>query len=89
MKTIRLYKFKDSISRKMPLFSEQSNLNSLNDLMQSDLMDVEIVTEYIIDISDDVLVEKLQDSKLLELCNDAKETIEHYFVTTIDNYDLI
>ncbi|MDH6253485.1 hypothetical protein M2347_003212 [Chryseobacterium sp. H1D6B] len=89
MKTIHLYKFKDSISRKMPLFSEQSNLNSLNDLMQSDLMDVEIVTEYIIDISDDIPAEKLTHSALLELCTAAKETIEHYFVTTVDNYDVI
>ncbi|ASW75803.1 heme oxygenase [Chryseobacterium piperi] len=89
MKTIQLYKFKDSVTKKIPLFKEDSSLNTLNDLMYTDLMDVEIVTEYIIDIGDDFVFEDLQNSELLIVCTLARETIEHYFVTAISDYDLI
>jgi hypothetical protein len=89
MKTIRLYKFKDSISRKIPLFNKESSLSTLNDFMQTDLMDVEIVTEYIINTTDDYIFEDLSNTELLQLCAVARETIEHYFVTTNNDYDLI
>lgn len=91
MKTIRLYKFKDSISQKKPLFKEDFSLNTLNDLMQINNMDVEVVTEYVIDISNDVNCDNLATSKLLSLCASARHTIEHYFMTTINtiDYDLI
>ncbi|SDQ76234.1 hypothetical protein SAMN05421664_2496 [Chryseobacterium soldanellicola] len=89
MKTIRLYKFKDIISKKIPLFSKESSLNTLNELIYTELMDVEIVTEYIINTSNDFIFEEVSKSELLQLCSIAKETIEHYFVTTNNDYDLI
>ncbi|GAA5083382.1 hypothetical protein GCM10023210_01980 [Chryseobacterium ginsengisoli] len=89
MNTIRLYKFKDSISRKMQFLSKESNLDSLDDPIHSKLLDIEIVTEYIINISNDFIYEDLSYSELIHLCSSARKTIEHYFVKSNIDYDLI
>lgn len=89
MKTIHLFQFKDSISREIPFFDENQQLNSLNDLMTFDLKNTEKVTEFIVEIPDDFAFEDTKKDELLIMCKDAKETIDHYFNTFSDDYDLI
>lgn len=89
MKTITLYKFKDSITQKLPLLREKSLLNSLNDLMAIELLDTEIITEYTMDVPDDFNFEYHSNEELLELCKTSKNFIDHHFVTTLNDYDVI
>ena len=89
METIRLYKFKDSISKKMQFLNKESNLDDLDESMQTKLLDVEIVTEYVINISNDFIYENVSYKELIQLCSSARETIEHYFVKTNNDFDLI
>ncbi|RKE86627.1 heme oxygenase [Epilithonimonas arachidiradicis] len=89
MKTIRLYKFKNYITQKMPLLKEKSLLSSLNDLMAIDLLDTEILTEYTIDVPDDFNFEYHSNEELLELCKASKSFIDYHFVTTLNDYDVI
>ncbi|OCK50767.1 hypothetical protein BA768_18795 [Chryseobacterium sp. CBo1] len=89
MKTITLYKFKDSVSQMMPLLKAKSHLNSLNDLMAINLLDTEIITEYTINIPDDFNFEYCSNEELLELCKTSKSFIDHHFVTTLNDYDVI
>ena len=89
MKTIILYKFKNSVTQKMPLLKEKSLLSSLNDLMAIDLLDTEIITEYTIDVPDDFNFEYHSDEELLELCKTSKSFIDYHFVTTLNDYDVI
>lgn len=89
MNTIRLYKFKDSISRKIPFLSKESNLDTLNDPIHSKFLDIDIVTEYVINISNDFIYEELSYRELIRLCSSARETIEHYFIKNNNDYDLI
>ncbi|MCJ7935901.1 MAG: heme oxygenase [Chryseobacterium sp.] len=89
MKTIHIFKFKDSITRKIPFFKEEHRLETLNDFIDFDLMDTEIVTEYIIEIHDDFIFEDTSKDDLLLMCKNAKETIEHYFVVRLNDYDVI
>ncbi|RKT01947.1 heme oxygenase [Chryseobacterium defluvii] len=89
MKTIHLFQFKNSITHKIPFFSEESKINTLNDLMGSDLINTEKVTEFIIDIPDDFIFEDTGKDDLLRLCEKAKETIDHYFTTSLNDYDVL
>ncbi|UKB82069.1 heme oxygenase [Chryseobacterium sp. MEBOG06] len=89
MKTIHLFQFKNSFSRNIPFFKEECRLDNLNDLMTYDLMNTEKVTEFIIDIHDDFIFEDTSRQDLLKMCKNAKETIEHYFVTDLNDYDVI
>ena len=89
MKTIILYKFKNSVTKKMPLLKEKSLLSSLNDLMAIDLLDTEILTEYTIDVPDDFNFEYHSNEELLELCKASKSFIDYHFVTTLNDYDVI
>ncbi|MGD1320695.1 heme oxygenase [Chryseobacterium sp. 2R14A] len=89
MKTITLYKFKDSITLKMPLLKEKILLSSFNDLIAIDLLDTEIITEYTIDVHEDFNFEYHSNEELLELCKTSKSFIDHHFVTTLNDYDVI
>lgn len=89
MKTITLYQFKDSITQKLPLLREKSLLNSLNDLMAIELLDTERITEYTMDVPDDFNFEYHSNEELLELCKTSKKFIDHHFVTTLHDYDVI
>lgn len=89
MKTIHLFQFKNSISRKIPFFKEEHGLDNLNDLMTFDLMNTEKVTEFIIEVHDDFIFEDKTGDDLLAMCQNAKHTIEHYFATTMNDYDVI
>ncbi len=73
----------------MPLLREKSLLNSLNDLMAIELLDTEIITEYTMDVPDDFNFEYHSNEELLELCKTSKRFIEHHFVTTLNDYDVI
>lgn len=88
MKIIQLFQYKDSISSKMPFFEEENQLNSLNDLMAFNLMNTEKVTEFIIEIEDDFAFEDAKQEELLMMCKNAKESIDHYFNTVLDDYTL-
>lgn len=55
MKTIHLFQFKNSITRKPPFFKEECRLDNLNDLM----MNTEKVTEFIIEVHDDFIFEDM------------------------------
>lgn len=89
MNTIRLYKFKDSITRKIPFLNKESNLDVLDDPRQITTLDIQIVTEYVINISSDFIYENLSYKELMHLCSSAKQTIEHYFIKNNNDYDLI
>ncbi|MFP3835544.1 heme oxygenase [Chryseobacterium sp. SIMBA_028] len=89
MKTIHLFQFKNSISLKIPFFKEESKLDDLNDLMTYDLMNTEKVTEFIIEVHEDFIFEDTSRESLLQMCKNAKEIIEHYFVTELNDYDVI
>lgn len=89
MKTVHLFQFKESITSKVPFFNDKYQLQDLNDLMQSDLMNTEKVTEYIIDVPDDFMVENTPKEDLLRICLQAKDSVVHHFVTTLNDDDVL
>ncbi|MDP9955421.1 hypothetical protein J2X97_001058 [Epilithonimonas hungarica] len=89
MKTIKLYKFKDYISREMPFLGEKSILSSLNDLMAIDLIDTEKIAEYTVDVPDDFSFENYSNEELMKLCEISRNVIDHHFITTLNDYDVI
>ncbi|WP_153393753.1 heme oxygenase [Chryseobacterium vaccae] len=89
MKIIHLFQFKNSFFRKIPFFKEECRLDSLNDLMVYDLMNTEKVSEFIIEVHDDFIFEDTPREDLLWMCKNARDTIEHYFATTLNDYDVI
>jgi len=89
MKKIKLYIFKDSITQEMPVFKDKSMLISLNDMMGIDIIDTEKVTEYSIDVPDDFDFENYPNDRLIKLCNDSKNFVEHHFITILNDYDVM
>nr|WP_199161667.1 heme oxygenase [Elizabethkingia sp. ASV34] len=87
MKIIHLFRFNDSIFRKIPFFKEEHRLKT--DVMEIDLMNIEIVTEYIVKTHDDFSFDNTSGNDLLSMCKKAQKTIEHYFVIKLDHYDFI
>ncbi|KAA2222891.1 heme oxygenase [Chryseobacterium sp. ES2] len=87
MKTIHLFRFNDSIFRKIPFFKEEHRLKT--DVTEIDLMNIEIVTEYIVKTHDDFSFDNTSGNDLLSMCKKAQKTIEHYFVIKLDHYDFI
>lgn len=87
MKTIHLFRFNDSIFRKIPFFKEEHRLKT--DVTELDLMNIEIVTEYIVKTHDDFSFDNTSKNDLLSMCKKAQKTIEHYFVIRLDRYDFI
>jgi len=87
MKTIHLFRFNDSIFRKIPFFKEEHRLKT--DVTELDLMNIEIVTEYIVKTHDDFSFDNTSGNDLLSMCKKAQKTIEHYFVIKLDHYDFI
>ncbi len=87
MKTIHLFQFKNSIFRKIPFFKEEHRLKT--DLTEFELMNIEVVTEFIVKIPDDFIFEDTSENDLLSICKKAKKTIEHYFVVGLNDYDVI
>lgn len=87
MKTIHLFRFNDSIFRKIPFFKEEHRLET--DVTELDLMNIEIVTEYIVKTHDDFSFDNTSRNDLLSMCKKAQKTIEHYFVIKLDCYDFI
>lgn len=57
--------------------------------MTVDLMDIDLVTEFLIDVPDEFSGENIHHQKLLEICKNAKKYIEHYFVIFNKDYDII
>ncbi|WP_213278748.1 heme oxygenase [Chryseobacterium indologenes] len=87
MKTIHLFRFNDSIFRKIPFFKEEHRLKT--DVIELDLMNIEIVTEYIVKTHDDFSFDNTSGNDLLSMCKKAQKTIEHYFVIRLDHFDFI
>ncbi|MCD9615997.1 heme oxygenase [Chryseobacterium gleum] len=87
MKTIHLFRFNNSIFRKIPFFKEEDRLKT--DVTEIDLMEIEIVTEYIVKTNDDFSFDNTSVNDLLSMCKKAQKTIEHYFVIRLDHYDFI
>ena len=87
MKAIHLYRFNDSIFRKIPFFKEEHRLKT--DVMEIDLMNIDIATEYILKTHDDFSFDNTSGNDLLSMCKKAQKTIEHYFVIRLDHYDFI
>ncbi|RLJ31690.1 hypothetical protein CLU97_1126 [Chryseobacterium sp. 7] len=87
MKTIHLFRFNDSIFRKIPFFKEEHRLKT--DVTEIDLMNIEIVTEYVVKTYDDFSFDNTSGNDLLSMCKKAQKTIEHYFVIRLDHYDFI
>jgi len=87
MKTIHLFRFNDSIFRKIPFFKEEHRLKT--DVTELDLMNIEIVTEYIVKTHDDFSFDNTSGNDLLSMCKKAQKTIEHYFVIRLDHFDFI
>ena len=89
MRIVRLFKYKNSIHWKKPAFNEDSRLDSLNDFIMIDLLNIEIVYEFLINVPDNFSSNGIMQRELAELCGKAKETIEHYFIPVGSNYGLI
>lgn len=89
MKTITLYKFKDSVTQKIPFFEGKSILNSPSNFTEMDILDTEKVIEYMIEVSDDFDFENYDTAELIALCNTSNKFIEHHFVTRLNDYDVI
>ncbi|WP_172279018.1 hypothetical protein [Chryseobacterium sp. LAM-KRS1] len=53
------------------------------------MIEIQIVTEYVINISSAFIYEDLSYKELIHLCSSAKQTIEHYFIKNNNDYDLI
>ncbi|SIS71214.1 hypothetical protein SAMN05421786_1011171 [Chryseobacterium ureilyticum] len=87
MKTIHLFRFNNSIFRKIPFFTEEHRLKT--DVIEIDLMNIEIVTEYIVKTHDDFIFDNTSVNDLLSMCKKAQKTIEHYFVLGVNGYDVI
>ncbi|UKB82078.1 heme oxygenase [Chryseobacterium sp. MEBOG06] len=87
MKTIHLFQFKNSFSRNISFFKEERRLKT--DLAAFDLIDIEIVTEYIVKTHDDFTFEGTSVNDLILMCKRAQKTIEHYFVAGLNDYDVI
>lgn len=87
MKTIHLFRFKDSTFHKIPFFKEEHRLKS--DVEAFDLSTIEIVTEYIVKTHDDFIFEDTSQHDLLLMCNSSQKIIEQYFVMTLDDYGFI
>lgn len=87
MKTIHLFQFKNSIFHKAPFFKEERRLKT--DCAAFDLIDIEIVTEYIVKTHDDFTFEDTSANDLILMCKRAQKTIEHYFVAGLNDYDVI
>ncbi|MBP2614881.1 heme oxygenase [Chryseobacterium jejuense] len=87
MKTIHLFRFNDTIFHKIPFFKEEHRLET--DVTELDIMNIEIVTEYIVETHDDFSFENTSKNDLLLMCKEAQKTIEHYFVIRLDHYDSI
>ena len=52
-------------------------------------MNTEKVSEFIIEVHDDFIFEDTPREDLLWMCKNASDTIEHYFATTLNDYDVI
>lgn len=78
MKTIHLFRFNDTIFHKIPFFKEEHRLKT--DVTEFDVMNIEIVTEYIVKTHDDFSFENTSSNDLLSMCKKAQKIIEHYFV---------
>lgn len=89
MKTVKLYRFKNSVTQKIPLLRDGCMLTSLNDIMGIDIINTEKITEYSIDVPDDFNFENYDDDQLLQLCNASIEVIEHHFTTTQNDDDVV
>ncbi|SIN82274.1 hypothetical protein [Chryseobacterium scophthalmum] len=57
--------------------------------MTIDFINTEIITEYTIDVADDFNFECYSNEELLKLCETSQSVIEHHFVTTLNDYDVI
>ncbi|AZA92805.1 heme oxygenase [Chryseobacterium nematophagum] len=82
MKIIHLFHFKNSIFRKIPFFKEDDRMKS--DVIELDIMNIEIVTEYIVKAHDSFTFENTSNTDLLSMCKKAQKTIEHYFVVRLE-----
>lgn len=89
MKTIHLFKYNDVVSLNKPSFYENYKLSSLNDFMMMSFMNIEVLSEFLIDVPDSFSAYQEPLDKLSKLCGSAKETIEHYFYYPSDDYDVI
>jgi hypothetical protein len=87
MKTIHLFRFNDSIFRKIPFFKEENRLKT--DVTEIDLMNIEIVTEYIVETHDGFSFDNTSVNDLLSMCKKAQRIIEHYFILGVNGYDVI
>lgn len=87
MKTIHLFRFNNYIFSKIPFFTEEHRLKT--DVTEIDLMNIEIVTEYIVKTHDDFIFDNTSVNDLLSMCKKAQKTIEHYFVLGVNGYNVI
>ncbi|WET00483.1 heme oxygenase [Chryseobacterium arthrosphaerae] len=84
---MHLFRFNDTIFRKIPFFKEEHRLKT--DVTELDVMNIEIVTEYIVKTHDDFNFENTSRNDLLSMCKEAQKTIENYFVISLNHYDSI
>lgn len=89
MKTIHLFKYNDAVSWNKPSFNEDYKLSLLNDFMMMRFMNIEVLSEFLIEVPDGFFAHNEPLDKLAKLCGSAKETIEHYFYYPSDDYDVL
>ncbi|KUY17329.1 hypothetical protein BAZ12_15435 [Elizabethkingia miricola] len=89
MKNTTLYLFKNSVTKKIPLFRGYYELTSLNDIMASDLFDIETVMECTIEVQNDFKFENHLQNELIKWCEESQNIIYHNFIVTCSDYDVI
>ena len=87
MKTVKLYRFKDSVMLKMPFQEDDKLLTSLNELMAADFANTEKVTEFTLKVKSDFNFENDTQEQLINLCD--KAAVDYYFIVTLNDYDVI
>lgn len=89
MKTIHLFKYNNAVSLNKPLFYENNKLSTLNDFMMMSFMNIEVLSEFLIDVPDSFFANQEPLDKLSKLFGSAREKIEHYFFYPSDDFDVI
>jgi hypothetical protein len=86
MKTIHLFRFNDSIFRKIPFFKEEHRLKT--DVTEIDLMNIEIVTEYIVKTHDDFSLTIHQEMIFYQCAKKLKKQL-NITLCRVNGYDVI
>lgn len=80
MSTITLFLYKGCIMQKMPLFNTKDKLSTVYKIMAVNFIRIEKVAQFIIEAPDDFVFKDVSNEVLHQMCNNAKQRINHHFI---------